>query len=92
VKTESRQKVLVLYLATSALDSTVKGWSVYDGTGRERHTTGDGLEPPYQSGLEALRDGWRLIQASQLTPPASGEEYTTSFMKYEFFFEKMEEI
>ncbi len=92
MKSELRQKVLVLYLATSALDSAVKGWSVYDGTGRERHTTGDSLEPPYESGLDALKDGWRLIQASQLIPPASGEEYTTSFMKYEYFFEKLEVI
>ena len=28
-----RQKVLVLYLQTSALDSGVVGWARYDGTG-----------------------------------------------------------
>ena len=87
-----RQKVLVLYLGTSALDSPVKGWSIYDGTGKDAHTTGDSTEPPYSNGLDALLDGWRLIQIPTLIPPYPGEEYTTSFMKYGFVFEKLEEV
>lgn len=84
-----RQKVLVLYLATSALDSHVVGWSLYDGTGRTSPTTGDSDEPPYGSGVAALRDGWRLIQAAQLIPPYPGHEYDVSFLKHEFFFEQI---
>lgn len=84
-----RQQVMVLYLATSALDSHVVGWSLYDGTGRTSPTTGDSDEPPYESGLAALRAGWRLIQASQLIPPYPGHEYDTSFLKHEFFFERI---
>ena len=87
-----RQKVLVLYLESSALDSGVKGWSLYDGTGQESHTTGDSFEPPYKTGLDALKDGWRVIQFPQLIPPYPGEEYSTSFMKYEYVFEKLEEL
>ena len=87
-----RQKVLVLYLSTSALDSEVMGWSIYDGTGKENYTMGDSLEPPYPTGLDALLDGWRVIQIPTLIPPYPGEEYTTSFMKYAFVFEKMETI
>lgn len=89
---QRRQIVLVLSLANSALDSQVKGWSIYDGTGREHHTTGDSLEAPYETGLDALLDGWRVIQFPQLIPPYPGEEYTTSFMKYEYVFEKLEEV
>jgi len=37
-----------------------------------------------------MRDGWRLFQASQLIPPYPGHEYDTSFLKHEFFFEKLE--
>ncbi|MDX2549152.1 hypothetical protein ACOT81_00335 [Streptomyces sp. WI04-05B] len=84
-----RQQVLVLYLGTSALDSPVVGWSLYDGTGRTSPTTGDSDEPPYETGLAALCDGWRLIQASQLIPPYPGHEYDVSFLKHEFFFEKL---
>ena len=91
--TESvRQQVLVLYLANSALDSDVVGWSLYDGTGRTSPTTGDSDEPPYASGLSALRDGWRLIQAAQLIPPHPGHEYDVSFLKHEFFFERLRDV
>lgn len=84
-----RQQVLVLYLATSALDAPVVGWSRYDGTGASLPTTGDSDEPPYPDGVAALRDGWRLFQASQLLPPQPEHEYGTSFLKHEFFFEKL---
>jgi hypothetical protein len=39
--------------------------------------------------VEALADGWRLIQASQLLPPYPGHEHDVSFLKHEFFFEKL---
>ena len=84
-----RQQVLTLYLSTSALDSRVMGWAMYDGTGQQTHTTGDSNEPPYETGLAALLDGWRLIQHPILIPPYPGEEYSTSFMKYGFVFEKL---
>jgi hypothetical protein len=88
---ELRQKVMILYLANSALDAPVVGWSVYDGTGRTLHMAGDSSEPPYRTGLDALLDGWRLLQMSQLLPHLPGEEFTTSYQKYEFLFEKLEE-
>lgn len=86
---ERRQQVLVLYLETSALDARVVGWSMYDGTGRQRHMAGDADEPPYRSGLAALEDGWRLIQASPLVPHSGGDEFRTGYLKYEFLFEKL---
>jgi hypothetical protein len=87
-----RQQVLVLYLADSALDSGVVAWSLYDGTGRTNPVTGDDDTPPYETGLDALKDGWRVIQFPQLIPPYPGLEYSTSFLKHEFIFERLEEI
>ena len=84
-----RQQILVLYLASSALDTPVIAWANYDGTGRTRHSAGDTDEPPYRTGLAALEDGWRLIQASPLIPHAPGDEFRTGYLKYEFFFEKL---
>jgi hypothetical protein len=83
------QSVLVLYLSDSALDSSVIGWSMYDGTGQSNHYAGEESEPPYASGLQALRDGWRLFQISQLTRPCTGAEYDTSYLRNEFFFERI---
>ncbi len=87
-----RQQVLVLYLADSALDAGVVGWSLYDGTGRALPVTGDENTPPYETGLDALKDGWRVFQFPQLIPPYPGQEYSTSFLKHEFIFERLEEI
>ncbi|WP_419992363.1 hypothetical protein [Streptomyces boninensis] len=92
VERETRQRILVLYLATSALDAQVVGWSAYDGTGASSPTTGDGDEPPYETGLEALRDGWRLLHLSQLNPPLPDHEYDVSFLKHEFVFEKVYDV
>lgn len=83
-----RQQVLVLYLSNSALDSRVVAWAIYDGTGKEDHMSGDAEEPPYPSGLAALRDGWRLFQVSPLQDHVSGDEFRTGYFKYEFLFEK----
>ena len=84
-----RQQVMVLYTANSALDTGVIAWSFYDGTGKTVHMAGDQNDPPYRTGLDALFDGWRLIQASPLISHVSGDEFRTDYLKYEFFFEKM---
>ncbi|WP_380176572.1 hypothetical protein ACFEMC_03495 [Kineococcus sp. DHX-1] len=87
-----RQQVMVLYLGTSALDSAVIGWTRYDGTGRSRPTMGDSDEPPYATGLDALLDGWRLLQMSQLLSHAEGHEYDTAYLPYEFLFERLVDV
>jgi hypothetical protein len=82
-----RQQILMLWLASSALDSDVLGWSFYDGsTGA---VTLPDADPPYADGVAALRDGWRLIQIAQLIPPVPGHEHDTSFLKHECVFERM---
>jgi len=87
-----RQRVLVLYLSSSALDSPVVAWANYDGTGRTKPMAGDESDPPYRTGVHALRDGWRLIQASPLSQHATGDEFRTGYLKYEFFFEKLVDV
>ncbi len=84
-----RQQVLVLYLAHSALDAPVLAWSLWDGSSARERMAGDEDEPPYASGLDALRDGWRLFQAAPLLPHAPGDEFRTGYLKYEFLFEKL---
>ena len=87
-----RQRVLVLYLSSSALDSNVVAWANYDGTGRTRPMAGDESEPPYPNAVKALEDGWRLIQASPLTQHGTGDEFRTGYLKYEFFFEQLVDL
>jgi hypothetical protein len=84
-----KQQLLILYATSSSPDSPVGAWSLFDGTGREKHMAGDGGEPPYSSVLAAMRDGWRVIQLPQLRPPARGAEHETAFLEYEFVLEKL---
>jgi hypothetical protein len=86
-----RQQVLVLYLANSALDAPTIAWAVYDGTGETRPMAGDTDQPPYRTGVDALKDGWRLFQAAQILPHTRGDEFDLAYLKYEFFFEKLVE-
>ena len=84
-----RQQVLVLYLKMPTLEAEVISWATFDGTGKELHMTGDSEKPPYPTGLDALLDGWRLFQVSQAIPETPGHEHKTSYLKHEFFFEKL---
>ena len=87
-----RQKILVLYLHTPDLNSNVVAWSIYDGTGKTTPTTGDSEKPPYNSVVEAMQGGWRVVQFPQQFPAYPGMEYHTSYLRFEYILEKMEEI
>lgn len=87
-----RQKILILYLNTPDLKSRVVAWSIFDGTGKQQHTTGDSDEPPYSSVLHAMEDGWRVIQFPQQFPAFPGMEYQTAYLKFEYILEKLEEV
>ena len=87
-----RQRVLVLYLANSALDSPVIAWANYDGSGTTNPMSGDQDFPPYSTGVHALQDGWRLFQTSTLSAPLAGQELAISYLKYEFWFEQLAEV
>ena len=88
--TSARQQVLVLWLANSALDGRVLGWAFHDGTnGAGPQPTGD---PPYTTGVDALINGWRLIQMSPLFPAHAGQEREVSFLKHEFLFERIVDL
>ena len=78
-----RQKILVLYLHTPNLDSHVVAWSEYDGTGKSHATTGDSDQPPYNSVLSAMKDGWRVVQFPQQFPAHPGKEYQTENHRFE---------
>lgn len=97
---ESRQKLLVLYLRTPDLHAGVVAWSEFDGASAadERHTSGDAADsggatdPPYASVVDAMRDGWRVVQFPQQYPAYPGTEYQVSYLKYEYILEKMEVV
>ena len=92
---EKRQQILVLYLNGSDLRSGTAAWSFYDGAdGKAKNSTFAIREDkaPYGNVLEAMKDGWRVLQIAEAHTAAPGEEYHTSFLKFETVLEKMVEI
>lgn len=93
-----RQKLLVLYLYNPDLNSKVVAWSMYDGTTQPKEgeessyatQSGNEEEPPYDSVVAAMRDGWRVVQFPGQYPAHPGTEYQTSYLKYEYILEKLE--
>jgi hypothetical protein len=86
-----RQQVLYLWMDGSSLDEKVVGWAFHDGTSGVGSQLPEPSEPghaPYATGVEALRDGWMLLQSAQLLPPAPGQEHINSYLEYEFVFER----
>ena len=87
-----RQKILILYSVTPDLRANIGAWAIYDGSGKDHHTTGDSDKPPYTSVLAAMRDGWRVIQFPQQFPAYPGMELSTSYLRFEHILEKMVEV
>ncbi len=80
----------MMWLSGPGLDGRTLGWAFFDGSeGRGPQPTSD---PPYDTGVAALADGWRMLQMSQLIPSIPGHERETSFLKHEFVFERMVEL
>jgi len=86
-----RQQVLYLWANGSALDSGVVAWAFHDGTDGAAAGPPD-TDPPYETAVHALRDGWMLLQSAQLIPPAIGTEHLNAYLDYEFVFERRIEI
>jgi hypothetical protein len=86
-----RQQILYLWASGSAIDSPTIGWAFHDGSDGTAAGPPD-RDPPYASGLDALRDGWFLLQSAQLVPSVPGQEHTNSYLQYEFVFERRVKI
>ena len=83
-----KQQILLLYLGGSDLGSGVIGWTLYDGTGRYNYDNNESDEPIYETGLDALRAGWQILQWPALKNPNPVDGNESSFLPFEFVFER----
>ena len=68
------QNILVLFQTTPGLDAQVVAWSRYEaskGTGIADLVDEEG--PPYRNAMVAMRDGWQVIQMSELKQRPPGD-------------------
>ncbi|HZO88335.1 MAG TPA: hypothetical protein VFB38_08340 [Chthonomonadaceae bacterium] len=92
---EYRQQILILHLAHSDLDAETVAWALYDGAapeGQRQMQSGDQDKPPYRSVLEAMRDGWFVLQIPTLPYYVRGQEHEVGHLPYEYVLERKVEI
>ena len=87
----ARQQILFLQLANPDLAASTIGWALYDGAapkGARQMQSGDQSEPPYRSVLDAMRDGWFVLQVPTLPYFVAGREHETGHLPYEYVLER----
>ncbi|MAF12409.1 hypothetical protein CMK11_18340 [Candidatus Poribacteria bacterium] len=85
---EPRQVILYLYSKSTNMRSAVAGWVSYDPSEPPAPKLPSD-EPPYESVMAAMGDGWRVVQF----PVPTLYEYSeldNSYLGYEFVLEKWE--
>jgi len=87
----TRQQVLYLWLAEGALDMAVVAWAFHDGAAG-RGPALPAAEPPYAKSVDALHDGWMLLQSPPPPPIEEGREHQPSYLQHEFVFERRIEL
>lgn len=84
-----RQQLLFLWLEGTSLDERVLGWAFYDGSAGNGPAAPVGT-PPYDNGVHALVDGWRLLSAPEPRVRIEGTEHYGG-LDYQFMFERLVE-
>ena len=87
----NRQQILILHLAEPDLGASTVAWALYDGTcpaGDQQMQAGDQAKPPYASVVDAMHDGWRVLQLPQLPTYPRGAEYETGPLPWEYVLER----
>ncbi|MCA1595648.1 MAG: hypothetical protein LC772_04395 [Chloroflexi bacterium] len=90
-----RQQIMILHLSSPDLSSNTVAWALFDGAAKPDHRqmqSGDQDQPPYHSVLDAMRDGWFVIQIPTLPYFVHGQEHETGHLPYEYVLERRVEI
>ena len=83
---ESRQQILYLLSRSSDMRAPLCGWRLYDPAAGEGPVL-PAQQAPYGSVLDAVRDGWRVLQVPSPQNHPFSEENT--YVGYEFVLEKL---
>ncbi len=81
-----KQFILYLYSKSTNLRSAIGGWALYDATAPEEPRL-PSQDAPYTSVLEAVRDGWRIVQFPR--PELHNfSDVDNAYLGFEFILEK----
>ncbi len=87
------QDILVLFQTTPALNANVVAWARYDASQRASiPDLPDESEPPYPNAMAAMRDGWQVIQMSELKHRSTEDGYELGPLPYQTVLSKFNEL
>ncbi|MEE2659218.1 MAG: hypothetical protein VX733_11985 [Candidatus Latescibacterota bacterium] len=87
------QDILVLFQTTPGLDAQVVAWSRFEASkGTGITDLPDEHDPPYRNALEAMRDGWQVIQMSELRSRSLEDAYEDGPLPYQTVLGKFNEM
>ena len=87
------QDILVFFQTTPALDAQVVAWARYEASrGAGIEDLVEESEPPYQDAMAAMRDGWQVIQMSELKHRSPRDGYELGPLPYQTVLAKFNEL
>ena len=81
-----KQLILYLYSKSTNLRSPLGGWALYDATATDEPVL-PSQNAPYASVLEAVNDGWRIVQFPR-PELYNFTDVDNAYLTYEFILEK----
>lgn len=81
-----KQLILYLYSKSTNLRSPLGGWAVYDATAPDEPVL-PSQDAPYGSVLDAVKDGWRIVQFPR-PELYNFTDVDNTYLTYEFILEK----
>ncbi len=82
-----KQLILYLYSKSTNLRSPLGGWALYDATVPDEPVL-PSQDAPYTSVLDALNDGWRIVQFPR-PELYNFTDVDNAYLTYEFILEKL---
>ena len=86
VLNSEKQLLLYLYSKSTNLRSPLGGWALYDATAPEEPIL-PSQDVPYTSVLDAVRDGWRIVQFPR-PELYNFSDVDNAYLAFEFILEK----
>lgn len=82
-----KQLILYLYSKSTNLRSPLGAWALYDPTAPDEPAL-PSQDPPYASVLDAVRDGWRIVQFPR-PELYNFSDVKNAYLSFEFILEKI---
>lgn len=82
-----KQIILYLYSKSTNLRSPLGAWALYDPTAPDDPIL-PSQDPPYASVIDAVRDGWRIVQFPR-PELYSFSDVENAYLNFEFILEKI---